>query len=104
MRTAVLFAVTLVHSAKRLPSRDVGSSPPLGRCAWTGERVPSKAEFQFASPINFYRKERPMLPYTAVDLIRSMGATIASPERDAPRSALRARIAGLVVRYRSTAR
>ncbi|HET7056021.1 MAG TPA: hypothetical protein VFI12_06135 [Thermomicrobiales bacterium] len=45
-----------------------------------------------------------MLPYTAVDLIRSMGATIASPERDAPRSALRARIAGLVVRYRSTAR
>ena len=46
-----------------------------------------------------------MLPYTAVDLIRSMGvAVITSPEREAPRSALRARIAGLVLRHRSTAR
>jgi hypothetical protein len=45
-----------------------------------------------------------MIPYTAVDLIRSMGVTVTSPEQEAPRSALRARIAGLVIRRRSTAR
>jgi hypothetical protein len=45
-----------------------------------------------------------MLPYTAVDLIRSMGVTPTSTEREAPRSALRARIAGIVIRRRSTAR
>ena len=45
-----------------------------------------------------------MLPYTAVDLIRSMGVTAVSPEQEALRSTLRARIAGLIVRHRSTAR
>ena len=45
-----------------------------------------------------------MLPYTAVDLIRSMGATVTPTEREAPRSALRARIAGLIARSRSAAR
>jgi hypothetical protein len=45
-----------------------------------------------------------MLPYTAVDLIRSMGVAVTSTEREAPRSALRARITGLVIRRRSTAR
>ena len=45
-----------------------------------------------------------MLPYTAVDLIRSMGVPVTSAEREAPRTALRARIAGLIARSRSAAR
>ncbi len=45
-----------------------------------------------------------MLPYTAVDLIRSMTVTTTTPERKAARSAVLTRLAGLVARHGSTAR
>ena len=40
-----------------------------------------------------------MLPYTAVDLIRSMTVIAASPERTTPRSALRSLLVGFVTRH-----
>jgi hypothetical protein len=44
-----------------------------------------------------------MLPYTAVDLIRSMTVTATYPDRKAPRNGLRSRLSGLVARQGSTA-